>query len=334
MLAAMDGIIFDIQRFSTHDGDGIRTIVFFKGCPLRCTWCENPESQATKPELLFDPRHCINCSSCLQPEAGGLMHRDAAGRIAIVRPVPATGSANARISHAAMEATAGLCPSLAIRVAGRKMSAGEIIAEVMKDEIFFRNSGGGVTFSGGEPLLQSGVLLELVRSFTGLGLDCAMETCLAIGPGTIEPFLDFSLTWLVDLKHTDARVFREGTGGNLSMVMDNMERLADSGAKMVFRVPVIPGFNDNDQAMGGILAYAAMLASRAQSQQGFAGRQHGAAVVKPHLDLLPYHDLAAGKYAALGRPYPYARGLSVSRAFLEYHAKAGAELGLEIGIGG
>ncbi|MFH2113483.1 MAG: radical SAM protein [Spirochaetota bacterium] len=336
-------MIFDIQRFSTHDGDGIRTIVFFKGCPLRCTWCENPESQAIQPELLFDPRHCIECSSCLQPAAHGLMHRDQHGRIAVVRPLPAAGPANGSLTVSGttpatdavtLNTVAGLCPSLAIRVAGRKMSVEEVIVEVMKDEVFFRNSGGGVTFSGGEPLLQSGFLLELVTVFTGLGLDCAMETCLAAGAGTLEPFLDFPLTWLVDLKHTDAQVFREGTGGELSVVQANMERLADSGAKLVFRVPVIPGFNDDDRVMSSILEYAVELSRKAGRQTEVAGAKPGVVSVKPHLDLLPYHELAAGKYAALGRTYPYARGLAVSKAFLEHHAKAGTALGLEIAIGG
>lgn len=343
----MDGMIFDIQRFCTHDGDGIRTIVFFKGCPLRCTWCENPESQAAQPELLFDPRHCIGCASCLVPEARGLMHRDQNGRIAAVRPPIAAGT-SVPTDLGALDTAAELCPSLAIRVAGRKMSAAGIITEVMKDEIFFRNSGGGVTFSGGEPLLQAGLLLELVTTFIGLGLDCAIETCLAAGPGTLEPFLGIPLTWLVDLKHTDATIFREGTGGDLSVVLANMERLADSGAKMVFRVPVIPGFNDNDQAMSAILAYAAELSRRAArhavgsgaqsegdgAQSEGAGAQPEIPGAKPRLDLLPYHELAVGKYAALGRPYPYARGLTVSRSFLDHHAKAGTALGLDIVLGG
>lgn len=339
-------MIFDIQRFCTHDGDGIRTIVFFKGCPLRCTWCENPESQITQPELLFDPRHCIGCASCLAPDGRGLMHRDTNGRIMVARTIPAGSEAipgPASIpDEAALIATAGLCPSLAIRVAGRKMSSREIIAEVLKDEVFFGNSEGGVTFSGGEPLLQPGLLLELATALIRLGLDCAVETCLATGAGTLEPFLDLPLTWLVDLKHTDARVFREGTGGDLSVVLANMERLADSGATLVFRVPVVPGFNDNDQAMSAILAYAGKLSRRAARHAARAGVQPAGAVsgpgrstgAKPRLDLLPYHELAAGKYTALGRPYPFARGLSVSRSFLEHHAKAGAALGLEIAIGG
>jgi pyruvate formate lyase activating enzyme len=326
MLTVMNGMIFDIQRFSTHDGNGIRTIVFFKGCPLRCRWCENPESQATQPELLFDPRHCINCASCLRPEAQGLMQRDQNGRITTARSRTLAGTA-ASIDAAALETVTGLCPSLAIRMTGRKMSSHEIIAEVLKDEIFFRNSGGGVTFSGGEPLLQPGLLLELATTLINQGLDCAIESCLAVGADNLAPFLDLPLTWLVDLKHTDAGVFREGTGGDLSLVLANMERLAGHGARLVFRVPVIPGFNDNDQALGAIVAYAAELS-------GKAGLGSGPSRPEARLDLLPYHEFAAGKYAALGRPYPYPQGLSVSRALLEHYARVGMERGLTTTIGG
>jgi pyruvate formate lyase activating enzyme len=240
--------------------------------------------------------------------------------MAASEPLPA-------IDEAVLDDVAGLCPSLAIRVAGRKMSAHEIIAEVLKDEIFFRNSGGGVTFSGGEPLLQPELLLELATSFISQGLDCAIETCLAVGADNLEPFLDLPLTWLVDLKHTDAKAFREGTGGELSMIQANMERLAGRGAKLVFRVPVIPGFNDNDQALNAIVAYAAELSRMARL---------GSDPSRPEarLDLLPYHDFATGKYAALGRPYPYPQGLSVSRSLLEHYARVGMELGLTTTIGG
>jgi pyruvate formate lyase activating enzyme len=254
------------------------------------------------------------------------MQRDQSGRITAVRARPESGN-TARIDAAALETAAGLCPTLAISMSGRQMSAREIIAEVLKDEIFFRNSGGGVTFSGGEPLLQPELLLELATSFINLGLDCAMETCLAVGAGNLEPFLDLPLTWLVDLKHTDAKVFRDSTGGDLSIVLANMERLAGRGAKLVFRVPVIPGFNDNDQALNAIIAFAAELA-------GGAGLGPGAGRPEARLDLLPYHDFAAGKYAALGRVYPYPQSLSVSRDLLEHYASVGMERGLITTIGG
>ncbi len=308
----MDAVVFDIQRFSTHDGEGIRSIVFFKGCPLRCAWCENPESQLESPELLFDPKHCIDCGACLRPEAGGLMHRGSTGRIAPTRIATTDASALDRL--------AGLCPSLAIRIAGRAMSSGEIIDEVMKDEAFFRKSGGGVTFSGGEPLLHAGIVLELVRGLSGRGVDCAVETCLAVGGEALDALLGQGLTWLVDLKHTDAKAFREGTGGELSPALANLETLSRSGARIVLRVPVIPGFNDDDRSMRSIIEYAAALPWHPTRPR--------------RMDLLPYHDLAAGKYAALGRRYPYQRGLSIAPAFLRRHAEAGAALGLEISIGG
>ncbi|OHE67586.1 MAG: hypothetical protein A2001_15695 [Treponema sp. GWC1_61_84] len=331
----MNGMIFDIQRFSTHDGAGIRTVVFFKGCPLRCAWCENPESQEAGPELLFDPKHCIDCASCLRPEAGGFMHRNAEGRIAPARraqrALGAAGSAGGgRPAEPAagltaepatgLPALAELCPSLAIRIAGREASAEEIIAEVMKDEAFFRKSGGGVTFSGGEPLAQGALLRELLGAFAERGVDCAVESCLAVGRGALESVLPFKPTWLVDLKHTDEHAFREGTGGDLTLVMANLKLLAETGANMVFRVPVIPGFNDDDASMRGIMEFAADLP-----------RPSGG---KPRMDLLPYHDLAAGKYAALGRPYPYPRGLAVSTPRLRRQAEAGRALGLDITIGG
>jgi pyruvate formate lyase activating enzyme len=311
----MDGMVFDIQRFSTHDGEGIRTIVFFKGCPLRCAWCENPESQLEVSELLFDPKHCIDCASCLEPAAGGLMHRSPSGGIVPVRGADAGNKADDTLYN-----LAELCPSRAIRVAGRRMSLREILGQVMKDEAFFRKSGGGVTFSGGEPLLQWELVLQLSRELSSRGVDCAVETCLAFGGEALEALLGQDLTWLVDLKHTDAKAFLEGTGGDLLPVMANLGRLAASGAKIVYRVPVIPGFNDDDASMGSIMEYAAALPRDPTHTT--------------RMDLLPYHDLAAGKYAALGRHYPYHRGLSIPPAFLRRHAEAGAALGLEVSIGG
>jgi pyruvate formate lyase activating enzyme len=315
MIWIMNGMIFDIQRFSTHDGAGIRTIVFLKGCPLRCAWCENPESQETGPELLFDPKHCIDCASCLRPEADAYMHRNESGSISAVHR-----GLGIRTESAGPAALAELCPSRAIRVAGRLVSAEEIIAEVMKDEAFFRKSGGGVTFSGGEPLMQPVLLRELLGAFAERGVDCAVESCLAIGRGILESILPFRPTWLVDLKHTDAGIFCEGTGGDLAEVMANFTLLAESGARIVFRVPVIPGFNDDDASMHGIMEFAASLP-----------RPSGG---KPRMDLLPYHDLAAGKYAALGRPYPYPRSLAVTQSWLRRQAEAGRALGMEIAIGG
>lgn len=299
-------MIFDIQRFSTHDGPGIRSIVFFKGCPLRCAWCENPESQSFLPELLYKSGACVGCGSCLAPSFGGVMSApEGPGKAPAVRrdlPVPAGFGSP--------------CPSLALRLAGKEMDAASIVEEVLRDEAFFRKSGGGVTLSGGEPLAQAALSLEIAKELLARGIDVAVESSLAVPRAVTESFATLALLWLVDLKHIDAEAFRKGTGGELAPILANLEYLAASGAAMVLRVPVIPGFNAD--RVRDILAYAS----------GLGGRKG------LRLDLLPYHDLAAGKYQALGRSYPYPRGMAVDRARLAEDAAYGASLGLEISIGG
>jgi pyruvate formate lyase activating enzyme len=308
ILKLEETMIFDLQRFSTHDGPGIRTVVFFKGCTLSCTWCQNPESQSLDAELLFKPSLCVGCGSCLDPALGGIMSGEAGRATSVDRSRPLPRGAELR-------ALAGLCPSLALRVAGREATSGEIVAEVMKDGPFFAKSGGGVTFSGGEPLAQSELLSELVAAFREREVGMAIETCLAGAWADIEALHPRDLLWLVDLKHMDPQAFRAGTGGELSLVLDNARALAESGAEMEFRVPVIPAFNDDEAAMRAIFEFAAGLG---------VGR----------LDLLPFHSLGAGKYAALGRANPYLGLGAIKRSRLERYAAMGTGLGLDIAIGG
>ncbi|GAB1483025.1 glycyl-radical enzyme activating protein [Treponema sp.] len=312
----MQGAIFDIQRYSTHDGPGIRSIVFFKGCPLRCAWCENPESQDTDPELLFDPKLCINCGACLDVKTSmGAMQKNAKGGVEVnpLRP---------RLSESQLAALCNLCPSLALRQAGRSTKAEAVVLEVMKDEAFFRKSGGGVTFSGGEPLAQLSFLLELMEAFSKLNIDMAVETCLAAPRSAVEAVQKYQPIWLVDLKHTDGPAFRRGTGGELSPILANLQFLAEQGSKIIFRVPVIPGFNDTQEALASIVQLAADLS-----------RLSVAAAWAPHIDFLPYHDLAAGKYAALGRSYPYPSGLRVATELLKTAAAQAQDLGFTVSIG-
>jgi pyruvate formate lyase activating enzyme len=303
-------MIFDIQRFSTHDGPGIRTVIFFKGCPLSCAWCENPESQSFDRELLFIKARCVGCGSCLDPVNGGAMRKASEGEVEVdrkVRPPPSI---------------AGACPSLALRLAGSEASVEEILAVVLKDEAFYRNSGGGVTFSGGEPFAQVELLDELVGASAGHGLDTAVETCLAVPWGAVERLIGRMGHWLVDLKHTDSDAFRAGTGGEVRLVLGNIERLALAGADIAFRVPLIPGFNDDEVSMRGIFVFASSL----PFPSGTAGRRK--------LDILPYHDLARGKYEALGRPYPFMPGARVEAARIAALAELGRGMGLDITVGG
>ena len=303
-------MIFDIQRFSTHDGPGIRTVVFFKGCPLSCAWCENPESQSFARELLFTKARCVGCGSCLDPVHGGAVRKASVGGIEVDRKV------------GPLPSIAGACPSLALRLAGSEASVEEILAVVLKDAAFYRNSGGGVTFSGGEPFAQVELLDELVGASAAHGLDTAVETCLAVPWGAVERLIGRIGHWLVDLKHIDSDAFRAGTGGEVDLVLGNIERLALAGADIAFRVPAIPGFNDDEVSMRGILAFASSL----PFASGSAGRRR--------LDILPYHDLARGKYEALGRPYFFAPGTHVEPAHIAAFVELGRGLGLDITLGG
>lgn len=301
-------MIFDIQRFSTHDGPGIRTVVFFKGCPLACAWCENPESQSFKPELLYTRYHCISCGSCIREAKGGAVRSDPAGGIIIdrsVEPQPQLGK---------------VCPALALRIAGREAGVDEIMAEVLKDKSFFAKSGGGLTLSGGEPLAQIDFAMDLFEAALAEGIDIAIESCLSVRRDNMERAAALPLHWLTDLKHTDAQAFHRGTGGDVTITLGNLKYLAGLGADVTIRVPVVPGFNDDEVSMRGILEFVAGL------PRPISGRHR--------LDLLPYHDLAAGKYAGLGRSYAYPPGTKVESAHMTSYAELGRSLGLEISIGG
>jgi pyruvate formate lyase activating enzyme len=305
-------MIFDIQRFSTHDGPGIRTVVFFKGCPLSCAWCENPESQSFRPELIYTRSHCVGCGSCLKMANGGAVRSDQAGGILVERdiePPPELGQ---------------VCPALALRVAGREVGVQEVMAELLKDKSFFNKSGGGLTLSGGEPLAQIDFAMRLFEAALVEEIDIAIESCLGVGRDKVERAAALPLHWLTDLKQVEAEAFRRGTGGDACLVLGNLEYLARAGADLTIRVPVVPGFNDDEASMAGILQFAAGLPQPAGISGG--GRRR--------VDLLPYHDLAAGKYAGLGRSYAFPPGMKVESGHMDRYAEMGTSLGLEISIGG
>ena len=301
-------MIFDIQRFSTHDGPGIRTVVFLKGCPLACAWCENPESQSFKPELLYTKSNCISCGSCLQLVKDGELRSDPVGGILIdrnVEPPPELGT---------------VCPALALRVAGREADVHEIMAEVLKDISFFAKSGGGLTLSGGEPLAQIDFAMRIFEAALAVGIGIAIESCLSVPRAIVERAAVLPLHWLADLKHIESETFRKSTLGDSSVVLDNLGYLASLGADLTIRVPVVPGFNDDDVSMRGILRFAAALPQPGRTKQ--------------RVDLLPYHDLAAGKYAGLGRKYAFPLGMKVESGHMNRYVELGLSLGLDISIGG
>lgn len=301
-------MLFDIQRFSTHDGPGIRTVVFLKGCPLSCAWCENPESQSFRAELVYTRDRCVSCHSCLQTDRRGAVGPSEAGGIVVNRGT----EPGDELRQA--------CPALALRLVGREASVEEILEEVLKDRSFFAKSGGGLTLSGGEPLAQADFARAILEAALAEDLDVALETCLAVPRGSVERVADLKIRWLADLKHTEAEAFRRGTGGQVGLVLENLEYLAERGVDLTLRVPVIPTFNDDDASMLAILRFAAELPPPG------TGRRR--------VDLLPYHDFAAGKYAGLGRTYAYAPGLRVPGERMNDYAERGRALGLTVTIGG
>ena len=296
-------MVFHLQRYSLHDGDGIRTLIFFKGCPLRCFWCSNPESQSFDAELLFDPRKCIGCQECVKrSQHGEFTMRD--GAISLDR------------SHLTQaDIFADVCPAKAITVVGEEMTAQEILAEIAKDELFYQNSGGGVTLSGGEPFAQPGLLGELLQGLKQAGIRTAVETCLHVPYEAIARHVGLIDMFLADVKHVDPELFRNATGGNLQLILTNLRRLDEAGAPISIRIPVIPGFNHSENDMKQILDFIAVLPHRHD------------------VHFMPYHPLGSQKYTLSGRIYS-APASALPEADIQPYLRYAQERGLRAIIGG
>ncbi len=292
------------MHFSTRDGPGIRTTVFFKGCPLHCQWCHNPESQSLKTELMLRPHLCIACESCLAacPE----------GAIAVTGGVIVTDRAKCTLCGKCVE----VCTAEARAIVGREMTVGEVMAEVEKDVSFYDQSGGGVTFSGGEALLQPAFLLDLLRSCKQKGIHTALDTSGAAAWKVIEQVRPYVDLFLYDLKALDERVHRNFTGVSNRLILANLRRLSALGHKIVLRVPLIPGVNDSPEAMAAIGSFAVSL---------------------PHLDgleVLPYHQAGVEKYHRLEKEYALEGLLPPSKEKIESIAEVLRSYRLNIQVGG
>ena len=296
-------MIFNIQRFSTHDGAGIRTIVFFKGCRLHCPWCENPESQSFRQELTWDERKCIGCLDCMQAAKDGEVVAEK-GRPAFHRR---------KIGDPG--ALASVCPTGALTVLGEETTVSQIVQEVQKDVAFYRKSGGGVTISGGEPYDQPAFLLELLNALGGIGVTVAIETTLSVPWSAIEPSLPGVEAFLVDIKHASAKKLRSATGGNLPLIVGNLRKLENLRARVTIRVPVIPGWNDSKPDMTDIVDLAASLENVRE------------------IHFLPFHTLGIGKYRLLGKEYRFLKEAGPAEDMKEWIDLARGK-GLEASIGG
>ena len=265
------GRIFDIQRFSIHDGPGIRTTVFFKGCPLRCVWCGNPESIAPEPSLSYLPEKCIGCGECMGRCPEDALSKDLAGKAVVDRE---RCRGNGKCAEA--------CAPKALQMVGRDMTVREVLGEVLRDEAYYRESEGGMTLSGGEPLAQGEFAFELLSEAKGEGLGCCVETSGLVEwevIGRLVPLVDL---WLYDYKETDPRLHQKFTGFWNSEILANLRRLHGVGAKILLRCPMIPQHNARIEHLDGIVALAKEL-------PGLEG-----------VELLPYYDLWRAKLKRFG----------------------------------
>ena len=271
----MTGYVLRIDRGSAHDGPGLRTAVVLKGCPLRCTWCDTPESHRTEPELVFRQEQCVRCFECFDDcKLGAILETDG---------VPVVDLDVCRWCGDCADG----CSTDARRQAGSVMTESRVLQEIESDAPFYRESGGGVTFTGGEPLLQAEFLFRLLEGCRALDIHSAVDTCGAAAPWAVERVAELADLILYDLKHVDDERHRRITGSSNREILDNLRLLVRLQAPVRVRFPLVPGVNDDVPHVRRLAEFVASLGFR-------------------EIDVVPYRRPVPGRYEALGRPNPSA----------------------------
>jgi glycyl-radical enzyme activating protein len=271
---SLTGMIFDIQRSSLHDGPGIRTAVFLKGCPLQCIWCHNPESRSRKKEISFRPETCAACGECVVTCKHGAHHI-----------VDGTHIYDRTVCEQCGDCVE-TCLYEALKLAGKELSVEEVMAVVRRDKPFYEQSGGGLTITGGEPMLQPDFTQELLKAAKIENIHTCLDTCGWASQHAYEQILPYVDLFLYDYKATDPEAHRRLTGVQNERILSNLEFLVRQGAHVRLRCPLVPGINDSADHLAGI----ATLAKRYPQLDG--------------IDLMAYHNLGNAKYERYGIENP------------------------------
>ncbi len=298
------GMVTNIQRYSVNDGYGIRTIVFMAGCTMRCFWCQNPETLGTgAAAVMFSASSCTGCGACLEVCPSGAVHRTDRG--------PAFDRSRCRACFACVRE----CYFGARKASATRMEVDAALAEVLKDEAFYRSSGGGLTVSGGEPLLQAEFTLELLRKTRAAGIHTAVETAGNAPRAAVAAVIPCTDLFLFDVKALDHELHQKVTGVSNRTILANLALVADSGVETIIRVPLIPGVNDGRE-FDAIANYVA-------AWRNFR-----------ELHILPYHSVGASKYDQLGLAYPAGDTPEDNEAEIQRCAGYAGSLGLRVSVGG
>ena len=299
------GLIYGIERFAMHDGPGIRTLVFMKGCPLKCLWCSSPQTQKAHPEIAHDRSACLQCGKCIEACPKGALSFDEDGVL--------------RIDRALCDRCGqclDVCPGKALQLLGKRLSVDELYKEVAKDSAFFRRSQGGVTVGGGEPTFQADFVARFMKRCKSGGMHTAMETCGYCPWEGLEKIIEHTNMVFMDIKHMDDGEHRRLTGVSNETILENARNVAQK-RPLVLRLPVVPGLNDAEENIRATAEFAAGLGNNFL-----------------RLELLPYHELGLDNYERLGLTYSLADVESPSNERMELLRGVAAKSGIEVRVPG
>jgi len=301
----MKGKIYDIQKFAIHDGPGIRTLVFMKGCPLKCLWCSTPQTQNSSPDLLYIEVNCQKCLSCV----------DVCPKKAILFSDKEKIEIDRKLCNTCGQCV-DACPNQALKIVGEQKTVEQLFQEVMKDSNFYRRSDGGVTIGGGEATMQPEFVAALLKKCKELYVHTAMETCGYVKWEKLEKILEHIDLLYFDIKHMDPRIHEEITGVSNELILENARKASEMGPTII-RIPIIPGLNDSEENLLNTAKFASELGENLL-----------------RIEFLPYHKFGTGTYEQLGREYKLKHIETPSEEYMNKLKKVIESCGVKVQIGG